>query len=376
MSKEQVTKIAGLFRELFTELSTVCGEFEKALDTNATKLKELAEESHKVAESKEDKVTSIKEKTKAENVTVDEPQEDTEETIDYHALSVSQLKEIARGYGLTVGGTKVQLIDRITAYLENLEAHTEEPEEVEEEDVEEVADVNEEEEEDINDIDEEDLEEEELSLAERVEEELKNYTDDEIREVLESVDLSTTGKRQVLLSRVIDAVEQGLLSFEEDEEEYEEEDEYDNTEYDEDGVEDETEVEDDEEEEEYYVEEDEEDDEEEEEEEESVRTEKQQEVMEEIQAQYASKKLTDKHIEKFLDEYFNGTFKAKDKKRALSKYMEIHMECVDEDGELHDFEDPYYVDDVPYCCGAELEELENGNLYCVHCGSEYDTEEE
>lgn len=364
MSKEQVTKIAGLFRELFTELSTVCGEFEKALDTNATKLKELAEESHKVAESKEDKVTSIKEKTKAENVTVDEPQEDTEETIDYHALSVSQLKEIARGYGLTVGGTKVQLIDRITAYLENLEAHTEEPEEVEEEDVEEVADVNEEEEEDINDIDEEDLEEEELSLAERVEEELKNYTDDEIREVLESVDLSTTGKRQVLLSRVIDAVEQGLLSFEEDEEEYEEEDEYDNTEYDEDGVEDETEVE----------EEDEEDD--EEEEEESERTEKQQEVMEEIQAQYASKKLTDKHIEKFLDEYFNGTFKAKDKKRALSKYMEIHMECVDEDGELHDFEDPYYVDDVPYCCGAELEELENGNLYCVHCGSEYDTEEE
>lgn len=348
---QQAIKVAKLLGELFTELSTICGKFADMEEVNnvSDKVEEAIKE---IAPLKEvPKGTVIEEETEVEEETEELSMEEQ-----LKALSMKDLKEIAKDKGLKLSGKKEDLIARILGDTEE-EVIEEVEEEVPTEEVEEVQEVEE-----VIEETEEVEEEVEESLSDKITRELEGYSDDEIKEILEGVEMSTKGKRQALISRVVEAVEQGLLEFESEEEE-----EIEPTDYEEEEV---LEMDD-------FVNEDEEEEIVEDEEEEvelSEREEAQARIKEEIQLKYSKKKLTDKEIEKFLDEHFNGRFKAKDKKRALAKYMEVFSELVDDEGEVHEMEDPYYVDETPYCCGSELSELENGNLYCEHCGNEYETE--
>ena len=114
---------------------------------------------------------------------------------------------------------------------------------------------------------------------------------------------------------------------------------------------------------------------EDEEEELSPREATQQEIEEEIAEAYENGDLTDKEIANFLDDYFNGKFKPINKKRAYNKYVEIMCDLVDADGDRMDMKEAYYInDDEIYCCGSEIKELDNGNLFCEVCGTEYETE--
>ena len=303
------------------------------------------------------------------------------ETPSLESLSIAELRKMAKELGLDTKGKKVDIIARIEALNEPVEENVEEVveevietpevEEVEVDDVEDEVliededDAEEEYEEEEEEADEDDEEPSELELLKA---ELEDYSLEELKEVLESVELSTKGKKQALISRIIQAVEDGIIAYGDDEEEIEVEDDLDELVTDEDEIEVE-EVTDEEE------SDDEEDYEDEEEEEElTVREQAQAEIEERILEDYENGDLTDKQITKFLNEYSNGTFKTVNKKRSLNKYIEIMTELVDEDGDVVELGEPYYVgDDVAFCCGAELKEVD-GDFYCEICGNEYEGE--
>ena len=307
------------------------------------------------------------------------------ETPSLESLSIAELRKMAKELGLDTKGKKVDIIARIEALNEPVEENVEEvvEEVIETPEVEEVEEVEvevedevliEDEDEDEDDAEEEyeeeeaDEDDEEPSELELLKAELEDYSLEELKEVLESVELSTKGKKQALISRIIQAVEDGIIAYGDDEEEIEVEDDLDELVTDEDEIEVE-EVTDEEE------SDDEEDYEDEEEEEElTVREQAQAEIEERILEDYENGDLTDKQITKFLNEYSNGTFKTVNKKRSLNKYIEIMTELVDEDGDVVELGEPYYVgDDVAFCCGAELKEVD-GDFYCEICGNEYEGE--
>lgn len=301
------------------------------------------------------------------------------ETPSLESLSIAELRKMAKELGLDTKGKKVDIIARIEALNEPVEENVEEvvEEVIETPEVEEVEDDDVEDEvliEDEDDAEEEyeeeeaDEDDEEPSELELLKAELEDYSLEELKEVLESVELSTKGKKQALISRIIQAVEDGIIAYGDDEEEIEVEDDLDELVTDEDEIEVE-EVTDEEE------SDDEEDYEDEEEEEElTVREQAQAEIEERILEDYENGDLTDKQITKFLNEYSNGTFKTVNKKRSLNKYIEIMTELVDEDGDVVELGEPYYVgDDVAFCCGAELKEVD-GDFYCEICGNEYEGE--
>ena len=306
------------------------------------------------------------------------------ETPSLESLSIAELRKMAKELGLDTKGKKVDIIARIEALNEPVEENVEEVveevietpevEEVEVDDVEDEVliededDAEEEYEEEEEEEEEADEDDEEPSDLELLKAELEDYSLEELKEVLESVELSTKGKKQALISRIIQAVEDGIIAYGDDEEEIEVEDDLDELVTDEDEIE----VEEVTDEEESDEEEDYED--EEEEEELTVREQAQAEIEERILEDYENGDLTDKQITKFLNEYSNGTFKTVNKKRSLNKYIEIMTELVDEDGDVVELGEPYYVgDDVAFCCGAELKEVD-GDFYCEICGNEYEGE--
>lgn len=287
---------------------------------------------------------------------------------DLNSKTVQQLRSLAKSLGLSTKGTKKDLIARISGSESVEEEEIEETEEVIEEVVPEVVEVEDEEE------TEEEEPTEELSQMELIQVELESMETSELVDILESVELPTKGKRQALISRIMDAVAEGVIEFETEEvEEYDADEDVELEEAIEQTLEDDSEEEEIEEteenEEEIEVEENEGD------EELSPREATQIQIEEEIMESYENGSLTDKQIAKFLEEYFNGKFKPINKKRALNKYIEIQCDLVDEEGDRMEMGEPYYVNDEEiFCCGSSIKELDNGNLFCEVCGQEYETE--
>lgn len=156
---------------------------------------------------------------------------------DLDAMSYNDLKKLAKDCDVSPKGSKDAIIERLLAI---------------EVDVEEA---------DVDAIVEEELEaqveaeeatevEEEEDLQALVEKETADMSLEEIAEILESVGKSTKGKRQSLIARLVEAVEEGLISFDDEEEEEAEEveEEEDTTEEVEEDAEDDEEESDDEEE--------------------------------------------------------------------------------------------------------------------------------
>ena len=191
-----------------------------------------------------------------------------------------------------------------------------------------------------------DVEEEETSLAEQVEAEVADMSVQELADVLESVGMNPKGKRQTLVARIVEAVEQGLLSFDEEEGEESEEPAQDQEEEEAD---------------EYLVCKDE------------VREKALDEVEEMIEEQIESGELTEAKIDEVLSGFFEDydpSLSLEDKKMY---YTYLSQRLVDDEGEINDFESPYYINDRVVCCATFLEE-ENGSYVCPMCGTEYEAE--
>lgn len=332
------------------------------------------EESSVIAPLVEKPIETLLDKDLSVEPTVDPETSKSEEFAykDLNEMTIQQLRAEAKSLNLSTKGTKKDLVARISEAMTSDLVQDEENENIAEMKVVE-AEVVENVQEDAEELDDIEVEEEEnLDPMEVIQAELEEMQVEELQEILESVDLPTKGKKQALISRILEAVEDGVLEFEEEiDENYnvdEEDEELD--EVIEQALDNDEEESDDD----YEVVEDEEI-EEEDEEETNPREVTQNTIEEEILEAYEDGSLTDKTIAKFLDEYFNGKFKPLNKKRALNKYIEIQCELVDLDGDRVPMKEAYYVDEETImCCGSDIKELDNGNLFCEVCGTEYETE--
>lgn len=401
LTKEQLIKLGELHKEIASIYLSVATE----------ETKEVVAEVEEV-ETNEEVVEESTEEVEESN---DEIQEG-KDAVDLEGMSYNDLKKLAKELNLSAKGTKSELVDRIKEAQGILVVDEEaEDEEVEiEEPVEEVEEVE---------------EELETSLHDKVASDLEDYTDEELKDILESIDKPTKGKRQTLIALIVQAIEDGELDFgDEEEEEVEEDNDETNDEVDE--VSDETEDEEEldledilsdldrdqikaicrkldikvmkkdtaetlatkvmEYEDEnslldvlidlgYVSLEDETEDEEEDEVEEiqepnfigsKERVKAMKKVYEETLEDIEEGTIKAKDVTKFLKEYHNDTWQGTQDENN-KEYARIKAELVDNEGDSVSLEEAYYVGDDVYCCGAKLKELD-GDYYCEFCGTEYE----
>lgn len=170
---------------------------------------------------------------------------------------------------------------------------------------------------------------------------LNDLSTDELKEILEAADLSTKGKKESLVARIVETIVDGEIELE---------------------VEGEDEIQ---------------DGEEEERDPEVVKAEEK--VEKQIRKRITDGKLKQSEIKAFLKDYYDGDAKCSDcskcsKNEQIDCYINIQKALVDDDAAVHTMEEPYVRDGENYCCGKPLEELDNKNLYCEVCGTEFEQE--
>lgn len=285
---------------------------------------------------------------------------EVEERVELDSMSYADLKELAKELGVTAKGDRDTVQKAIADYYDSKGEETEDEEQEEmSEDAEE-----EEEEEDIFEEETSDEEEEPVDDTEsKVNEAVADMSDEDIADFLADAGISPKGKRQALIAKVVKAVEDGIISLDDSEEE-----ETDDTE---DTSENEEETEDSEE------------DSEEESGEELSSREKAIEKLEKdfVEKNEKGEELNPEISGEILKAYNFATEKELSKmsdKDILNKLVDSAKYFVGDDCERHIGEgnDPYTINDVPYCCGHKLKK-QQGNVYkCEVCNTEYEAEEE
>lgn len=283
------------------------------------------------------------------------------------SMSYNEIKKLAKELGISAVGNRKELVKKILANDSTAESAEVEDDEVVEQPktVKKTKKVENEKEsksfkktvskpkveEPVEDEDdgEDDVEDEALedTTESRVIEATEEMSDDELRELLEDVGVSSKGKRQALITKLVTAVEDGLIELDGEEtdeeapEETETEESADVTE----GM-----------------------------------TKKRKEAYEEL-CDETTKALEDGEILRddlieFINA-FNGTndkFKKLSTEDLLDKYLELSAMLVDDDGNVVE-EGAYTINDEPYCCGHLLDYDEDREVFKCHCcGSEYEAE--
>lgn len=280
-------------------------------------------------------------------------------------MTYNNLKKLAKELGLSAVGTRKELVKKILSVNTTVK---EEPSsddspveaEVVKNDVpvkrglikKQPEPVEEEPEEDESD------EEEEIDPVEaRILKETEDMTDDEIRGLLAEVEMSTKGKRQALISRLVDAVNEGLIELE-DEEEIEEEvtteeepDEPEDVDEDKDLTENMT----------------------------KRRRETFEEICDDTTEQFESGEITRDDLTEFLTAFDGEEYSPKSLKKItdedlLTEYFKAVSLMIDDTGNVVE-EGAYTINDEPYCCGHPLTYNSKKNRFiCDHCGEEYEAE--
>lgn len=291
-----------------------------------------------------------------------EQNSEVEERVELAGMSYTDLKELAKELGVTAKGDRDTMRKAIADYYDSRGRKETEEEETEDEEQEEMSE-DAEEEEDISEEETSDEEEEPVDDTEsKVNEAVADMSDEDIADFLADAGISPKGKRQALIAKVVKAVEDGIISLDDSEEE-----ETDDTE---DTSENEEETEDSEE------------DSEEESGEELSGREKAIEKLEKdfVEKNEKGEELNPEISGEILKAYNFATEKELSKmsdKDILNKLVDSAKYFVGDDCERHIGEgnDPYTINDVPYCCGHKLKK--QGNVYkCEVCNTEYEAEEE
>lgn len=253
--------------------------------------------------------------------------------VDLGSMKLKELREYAEELGINSKGKRAELEERIQEFLNSEESEEE--------------DLDEESEDDVEDSEEDESEEDEKYA--QVKEYVENASDEEIKETLKELGLSTKGKREALIEKLYQAVKDGLFEFAEDDEDEDKD------------TEDVEDIEESEEESKEMT---------------SERTEGIEELEEQVRADFESGDLTRKDMTTYLKQVGVAVTKKVDDEDVLEMYISKMALLVDDEGEFHEEgEDPYTINGVPYCCGAKLEVLEDGGYKCNVCGAEYDDEE-
>ena len=236
-------------------------------------------------------------------------------------LSYRELQKIAKDNDILATGKTEDLIDRLLG--EEVE------EEVGEESIEEIIEPKEE-------------EVKVVTKADKIEQALEGYSEEELADILSSIGESPKGKRQALLAKMVKAVENGLLEIEIDEDVEEEVIEE---------VETKEEVE--------------------------MTVPRQRAVAqarEEVREMIKSESLSEEQMNDILAyvyarEGFSPTLPLKEREDMLE---EMYVNLVDDEGVSQELETPYEKDGEPACCSKVLRKKANGNLECTVCNQEYE----
>jgi len=333
--KEKIKEILDLIQSVVEILDEIAeDELEEAKTKNAPKKK---------ASVKEGKLSD-----KNETVSSNEDEEDSEEITeeDLKEMSYNDLKAYAKSIGIKAVGSHKQLLANILKTLED-----EEENEDEEKNAVSVkkSDPNE-------DEDEEDEEENDALRAELVQMDVK-----ELADILSEAGLSVKGKKEALVTRIIKAVEDGLIEFEEADEDEEADESIEDTETEED--------EDDTEDNEYELNDP---------ENPNMTKERRDAVSaltKEVQAGIKKKKITDDDMTEFLISVGYTKKEIKGLDDIADTYLQERALFINDDGEEVEKEESYFLNGEPACCGKLLEK--DGDTYtCSICGGEYEADED
>lgn len=321
---------------------------------------------------KKSKVASLAEKKAEKKV------KEKKEEVDVDSMDYRQLKSYASEIGVKAKGTKGQLLKAVKDFLAN---GGEDAEEDAEEEVEEkpakkpvrgVASMKAKkkaEEEGESEENDSESEEEDTTIVRNTEKEVERaieeqeLTDDDLRDILKDLGLSTKGGHEVLVSKLADAVDTGELSLDDDEVEEETdeaEDEAEETESEKEDVEDEEE------------------DAEEDDEEAEITAERKQAVDDftaETTEAFENEELSVEDMRDFIKDFGEKISKKASDKEVLAKYIECASMLIDDEGNTVE-EGAYMLNGVPFCCGHALEISEDETSgKCSICGEEYEFEE-
>lgn len=322
-------------------------------ETNEVIKQEVAEPVKEVQEVKEvAPVEENKEEAKVTNFPTEE---------ELNALSYNDLKAKAKELGVKAVGSKKVIIENILALNTPEDVKEEAPTEAEMDKAIEEAKVPTEDrgeeieiDEEVEDEDEDALPEGEPTLYDQVVADLEGYSDEELADILSEVGVSPKGRRQALLAKIVQAIEDGKLEWEDESEETTEDAPQEATEPSKD-----VEPEDDQE-----VDED-----------DFVGTEARKQACYEecdrIEEDIEKGNISMKEIIKFLKEYHNGKYVSQGEDADIEEYMAIQCDLIDDEGNKHDLADPYYIGDDVFCCGQHLKQL-NDDYYCEICGTTYE----
>lgn len=297
---------------------------------------------------------------------------------DLDSMSYNDLKKLCKSKGLSAAGNREELIARLNGEDDSEEDDEpvkkptakkggKKPAPVEDED------DDDSDEDEGDDSDEEDDDDDGEDVQSAVEAATEDMSLEELAEFCEENGLSSKGKRQALIARIVKAVEAGdieLSDDDDDEDEDEEEDEKPSKKSSGKKTSKKQEDED-------------EDDDDEDGDEEGEPT------AERIAALKAYKKDTTAQFKKgelerddlieFLCDFYNKDNKAYKKMSdadVLAAYIEASSNLINDEGDIVE-EGAYTVNGVPFCCGRPLTYNEDDEQYvCEHCGGEYEADEE
>ena len=265
---------------------------------------------------------------------------------DLDSMSYNDLKKLCKSKGLSAAGNREELIARLNGEDDSDEDDEpvkkptakkggKKPALVEDDDEDDSAD---------DDTDDEEGDDDEEDVQSAVEAATEDMSLEELAEFCEENGLSSKGKRQALIARIVKAVEAGDIELSDDDDEDEE---------DEDG------------------------------------DEEGEPTAERIAALKAYKKDTTSQFKKgelerddlieFLCDFYDKDKKAYKKMSdadVLAAYIEASSNLINDEGDIVE-EGAYTVNGVPFCCGRPLTYNEDDEQYvCEHCGGEYEADEE
>lgn len=301
---------------------------------------------------------------------------------DFDSMAYNDLKKLCKSRGLSAAGNREELIARLNGEVDEDEDEEPVKEPTSKKGGKKAAPVEEEEDEDEDDSDDDDSDEDdedEEDVQAAVEAATEDMSLEDLAEFCEENGLSSKGKRQALIARIVKAVEAGDIELSDDEDE---------------------EDDDDEEEEEKPApkskkgsdksdkkttskkkqeEEDEDDDEDEEGEPTKERIAALKAYDKDTRAQFKKGEIERDDLVEFLCDFHDKDKKAYKKlsdKEVLDAYIEASSLLINDEGDIVE-EGAYTVNGVPYCCGRPLSYNEDDEQYvCEHCGGEYEADEE
>lgn len=314
---------------------------------NAYEIEEVVTDTTVVEPVKEEVAPQVEETTTNEVVNeesqVIETKEEVKEGNTYtydnlESMTYNEIKALAKELGVKAIGTKKIIIESILAHLGSEPTPTkDEPVEVATDvDIQEIEESTDEEVEVVeNEVDEdEEVEAEDTTFYDQIVSDLEGYSDEELADILSSVGISPKGKRQALLAKIVQAIEEGVLEWEEDEEATEEPKEE---------VQDTT----------------------------NARRVARRKEEERITLAIEKGELSHKEIIKYLKDFNNGRYVSQGLDGDVEEYISIQCDLIDDEGNKHELADPYYIGDNVFCCGQQLQDVDQ-DLYCEVCGTTYE----